>query len=80
MITAGELKQIAEFLCTSMEELASIPENYEEMNVFHAFMGQVKTKEAQQSIQDIDTMIDLILFHDNVKKNGIAMREEWTDF
>lgn len=79
-ITAGELKQIAEFLCTSMEDLTSIPQNYEEMNVFHAFMGQVKTREARQSIQDIDTLAGLILFHDNVRKNGIAMREEWTDF
>lgn len=79
-INAGELKQIAEFLCTSMEELTSIPQNYEEIDVFHVFMGQVKTKEAQQSIKDIDTLIELILFHDNVRKNGIAMREEWTDF
>lgn len=77
-ITAVELHQIADFCGTSMEELTSIPQNYEEMDAIHVFMGQVKTEEAQQSLKDIDTLIDLILFHDRVRENGIAMREEWT--
>lgn len=78
-INAGELRKIAEFCSTTMEELTSLPQNYEEMDVLHVFMGQVKTKEAQQSIQDIDTLIDLILFHDKVRENSIIMREEWTE-
>ena len=48
--------------------------------MFHVFMGQVKTEEARQSIQDIDLLINLILFHDTVRENGMAMREEWTEF
>ena len=36
--------------------------------------------EARQSIQDIDLLINLILFHDTVRENGMAMREEWTEF
>lgn len=80
MIHAGELRKIAEFCGTTMEELTSVPQNYEETDVFHVFMGQVKTEEAQQSIQDIDTLIDLILFHNRANENGLAMREEWTEF
>ena len=79
-INAGELRQIAVFCNTSMEELTSIPENHKETDMFHVFMGQVKTEEARQSIQDIDLLINLILFHDTVRENGMAMREEWTEF
>ena len=43
-------------------------------------MREVKSKEAQQSLQDIDTVIDLILFHDRVRENGTAMGEEWAEF
>ena len=79
-INAVELRQIAVFCNTSMEELMSIPENRKETDMFHVFMGQVKTEEARQSIQDIDSLINLILFHDTVRENGMAMREEWTEF
>lgn len=79
-ISAGELKKIAEFFCTSMEELTTIPQNYEETDVFCVFMGKVGTEQAQQSIRDIDKLIELILFHDKVRENGIAMSEEWTEF
>lgn len=79
-INAVELRQIAVFCNTSMEELTSIPENHKETDMFHVFMGQVKTEEARQSIQDIDLLINLILFHDTVRENGMAMREEWTEF
>lgn len=79
-VSAGELKKIAEFFCTSMEELTAIPQNYEETDVFRVFMGKVGTEQAQQSIRDIDKLIELILFHDKVRENGIAMSEEWTEF
>ncbi len=79
-INASELKMIASFLGTSMEELTTIPQNYEETDVFRVFMGKVGTEEAQQALNDIDKVIELILFHDKVRKNGVEMREEWTDF
>lgn len=79
-ISAGELRKIAEFFCTSMEELTTIPQNDEETDVFRVFMGKVGTEQAQQSIRDIDKLIELILFHDKVRENGIAMSEEWTEF
>lgn len=79
-INAGELRMIADFLGTSMEELTTIPQNYEETDVFRVFMGKVGTEEAQQALNDIDKVIELILFHDMVRKNGVEMREEWTDF
>lgn len=80
IINAGELKKIADFLCTSMEALTTIPQDYEETDVFHVFMGKAGTEEARQAIRDIDKIIELILFHDKVRENGISMREEWTDF
>ena len=43
-------------------------------------MGKAKTEEARQAVRDIDKVIELILFHDKVRENGVAMREEWTDF
>ena len=79
-INAGELRLIADFLETSMEELTTISQNYEETDVFHVFMGKVGTEEAQKALNDIDKVIELILFHDKVRKNGVEMREEWTDF
>lgn len=79
-INAGELRMIADFLGTSMEELTTIPQNCEETDVFRVFMGKVETEEAQKALNDIDKVIELILFHDKVRKNGVAMREEWTDF
>ena len=79
-ISAGELRKIADFFCTSMEELTTIPQNYEETDVFRVFMGKVGTEQAGQSIRDIDKLIELILFHDKIRENGIAMSEEWTEF
>lgn len=79
-ITAGELRKIADFFGSSMEDLTTIPQNYEETDVFRVFMGKAGTEEARQSIRDIDKLIEMILFHDKVRENGIAMREEWTEF
>lgn len=79
-ISAGELRRIADFFGTSMEELTTIPQDYEEKDVFRVFMGKVVTEQAVQSIRDIDKLIELILFHDKVRENGIAMSEEWTEF
>ena len=79
-ISAGELSKIGDFLCISMETLTTIPQNYEETDVFRVFMGKAGTEEARQAIRDIDKIIELILFHDKVRENGIVMREEWTDF
>lgn len=80
VINAGELRLISEFCNVSMEALTTIPQNYDETDVFRVFMGRVRTEAAKQSIRDIDKLIELILFHDHVRENGIAMREEWTDF
>ncbi|MDC7291022.1 helix-turn-helix domain-containing protein [Blautia schinkii] len=79
-ISAGELRKSADFFNTSMEELTTIPQNYEENDVFRVFMGKTGTEEAKQAVRDIDKLIELILFQDKVRENGIAMRKEWTDF
>lgn len=79
-ISAAELRKISEFCGTSMETLTTIPQDYVESDVCHVLMGQVQTEEAKQAIQDIDKLIELYLFHSKVKENGMAMREEWSDF
>ena len=62
-----------------MEMLTTVPDNYQEMDALHVFMGQVKTEAARDAIRDIDTMIDLILFHSEVRENGQVMMEEWEE-
>ena len=78
-VNAAELRKIAEFCGVSMEMLTTVPDNYQEMDALHVFMGQVKTEAARDAIRDIDTMIDLILFHSEVRENGQVMMEEWEE-
>ena len=78
-INAIELKKIADFCGTDMETLTTIPQNYEETDVIHVFMGKVNTDAAKETIQDIDKLINLILFHNKVKENGSIMMEEMED-
>ena len=79
-ITAPELGRIAEFCGTKMEKLLEIPDYMDEMDMVHAFMGQVNTEEARQSIQDLGAMIDMVLYHHQVMESGTALMTEWEGF
>ncbi len=77
VINAVELKQIAEFLGTSMEELVAIPENLPDKNVVRAFMGKVETDSAKRALEIIDELADLVIFHANVQENAESMMKPW---
>ncbi|MDD6069187.1 MAG: helix-turn-helix transcriptional regulator [Clostridiales bacterium] len=79
MINAIELKKIADFLGVKMEELTQIPENLQEENVVHAFMGKVASQQAKDALTIADKLSDMILFHSRVRENGTRMMETWGD-
>lgn len=79
MITAIELKQIADFLGVKMEQLTKMQCNTVDTDIVHAFMGKVDSKPAKNALKIADTLSDMILFHKKVRENGIAMMEAWDE-
>lgn len=79
MINAIELKMIADFLGVKMEELTKMPEEIQEENVVHAFMGKVASQQAKDALAIADKLSDMILFHRGVRENGTIMMEAWED-
>jgi hypothetical protein len=83
MINAVELKQIADFLGVKMEELTKIRGNdintsdMADMDIAHAFMGKVESRQAKNALEIADKLSDMILFHSRVRENGVEMMEAW---
>ena len=77
MISAIELKKIADYLKVSMEQIMRIPEVPVKMDVIHTFMGRVETDEAKEALRIADEVSDMILFHSRVKENSIKMNQAW---
>jgi transcriptional regulator with XRE-family HTH domain len=83
MINAVELKQIADFLGVKMEELTKIRGNdintsdMADMDIAHAFMGKVESRQAKNALEIADKLSDMILFHSRVRENGVDMMEAW---
>lgn len=76
IINAVELKQISDFLQVKMEELTRIPEIVPNEDVIHVFMGKLESNQAKHALEIADKLSDMILFHRNVKENGIEMMGE----
>lgn len=74
-ISALELKRITEYLNVPMDSVMRMPATVEEADVIHTFMGRVETEEAKQALEMADEISDRILFHRQVRKNGMAMME-----
>jgi transcriptional regulator with XRE-family HTH domain len=79
MVSAIELKKIADYLGVKMEELTYIPDTEQEVNVVHAFMGKVESQQAKRTLEIADELSDMILFHKRVRENGTDMLEAWGD-
>ena len=79
MISAVELKSIAEYLGVKMEELTKIPSIHADTNIVHVFMGKVQSEQAKQALVIADELSDMILFHKKVRENGEAMMIAWED-
>ena len=74
-INAVELKKIADYLKVSMESIMQVPEVATETDVINTFMGRVETEEAKEALRIADEVSDMILFHNRVRKNGLAMMQ-----
>ncbi|TYZ22955.1 helix-turn-helix domain-containing protein [Selenomonas ruminis] len=79
MISAVELKAIADYLGVRMEELTKISKAHSETNAVHVFMGKVQSEQAKQALRIADELSDMILFHKRVRENGNDMMVAWED-
>jgi transcriptional regulator with XRE-family HTH domain len=81
MITASELKAIADFCNTTMDELVKIPDNSQISKVAMAFMGKVSSEAAKQGIETAEQLIDIYLFHSRYQAESGKehCREKWSD-
>ncbi len=77
-INAAELKKIADFCNVSMENLVEIPDSPIETNVVRIFMGKAKTEDARKGIDIADKLIDMYLFHKNVRESSLTGSTEWS--
>lgn len=77
VITAVELKKIAEFLGVSMESLVKIPETIPETNAVKAFMGRVESAEAKEGLKIADEIADMICFYARTRENAEKMMQPW---
>jgi len=78
-INAIELSRIAEFLDVSMEALVKLPTVPQETSFTLAFMGKVTSVGGRDALKTADTLSDMILFHAEVRENGLKMLQPWEE-
>lgn len=78
-INAIELSRIAEFLNVSMETLVKVPAAPQETSFTLAFMGKVTSEGGKNALKIADTLSDMILFHTEVRENGLKMLQPWEE-
>lgn len=74
-INAVELKKIADYLKVSMDSIMQVSETPVDTDIIHTFMGRVETEEAREALRIADEVSDMILFHRNVRRNGMSMMQ-----
>ena len=77
MINAIELHQIADFFHVPMEKLMESSADVTGANAVHAFMGEVKSDDARESLRIADELADMILFYKRVSANAMEMEQAW---
>lgn len=77
MINAIELHDIANFFNVSMESLMTSPIGNNEVDVVHAFMGEVSSDCARQSLQIADELANMVLFYAKIRANAEVMDQPW---
>lgn len=80
VISAMELKQIAEFLNTTMEYLVKLPSVSNETNSVKAFMGKVESDSARQCLKLADEIADMICFYTRLESNSKEMMKPLDDW
>lgn len=78
-INAIEFRKIADYLGTSMDTLAKLPEMPVDNNIVHAFMGRVASEGGKNALTAADKLSDMILFHSKVRANGTQMMKPWEE-
>lgn len=79
MISAAELRLIAEFLGVKTDELTKMRDDSLDTDIIHAFMGKVESEQAKEALLIANKLSDLILFHKKVRENGMEMLESWEE-
>lgn len=81
MISAPELKAIADFCKTTMDKLVQIPEHFQNNSPVTMFMGKVSTDAAKQSLKAADKLMDIYLFNRKyqTKEYKANFSREWSD-
>ena len=77
MINAVELRQMADFFHVSMESLMKSPAGTKDVNAVHAFMGEVRTPSARNSLEIADEMADMVLFYARMRSNAEELDKAW---
>lgn len=75
MINAVELSQMSSFFNVKMEDLVKTSEKSK--NAIRAFMGEVKSPEAKESLEIADKLATMILYYARVRENGEKMNCSW---
>ncbi len=77
IISAVELRSIADFFGVTMEKLMESSEGSENMDAIHVFMGEVKTPEARKSLEIADKLADMVLYYARLRENAEEMNQAW---
>jgi transcriptional regulator with XRE-family HTH domain len=81
IINAYELKTIADFCNTTMDELVCIPQEYQMSKAIMVCMGKVSSQTAKEGIKTAEKLMDLYLFHSRFQTEEGKKRcnEKWSD-
>lgn len=71
-MNAGELRDIAKYLGTTVDKLTC-------PNAISRIMRKIHTDSARETLDIADKLSDMILFHKTVRENGTEMVKPWKD-
>ena len=77
-MNAGELRDIAKYLGTTVDKL-TCPADAIRGDAISRIMGKVHTDSAREALDIADKLSDMILFHKTVRENGTEMMNPWKD-
>ena len=77
-MNAGELRDIAKYLGTTVDKL-TCPADAIRGDAISRIMGKVHTDSAREALDIADKLSNMILFHKTVRENGTEMMNPWKD-
>lgn len=70
LVSASELRRVADVLGTTTECLSRVSNTYCDSNFVSVFGSRVNSEGGLHALQVADTLSDMILFHSRVRRNG----------